>query len=935
MKRKFISIISLLLSLIMIVGVCASCNLFQNGQTETSNESESTSGSNTESGSTTESGSQSGSESGSESESGGSGNGTEDHPLISGNDADIIELSNKLANGVSPYYSNSSRNELIISNTRMDLGFNMTSANDMLVSHLSTKDGHDYIKNTMDVYIKMRDGSIYYASKSANTQNILLNIYRYGYYYYENRLEGLSFINSEGMLNEKDVKINVNIKGSNSISLIEKLSNGLEYQITGNDPYVVLSGIDYSASDYDTLQITIKVEKVASASEMFIIAGSKTSFSTAQSETIGIIADGEAHTYTIPLSAFSDYTGKLKGLRFDINGAVGTNVTITDLKLYKNNPGKSPQNLAVQRSFVTYSDKMHHVLQVSAYKETEDIQVFGMQTKIDADTVAKFVIKDRGGLHYDTLSGIAWNTVEYVGFDIKDAGIFGYILPYDGSGGSIKITLVDGQYVIEQNKAPDGGKVEPSCDYQGTGVDALERFPTIVKNNANDFFMGQRIYTDTYHTFDKFLVEAECERHPLTSDNITVDSEKSDGAAFEGYDPLYGYYKFSVQGTGFNQAYYKYPNKHYAVNFTITGDNYNRQIYVMTRTPSGQLESAALLNNKEMLLPVPMEVAKNFAGDGENTIYNNEDRAYGETYFPMIINAGETRQYTVVNLYQNWGNFPLKQISSIQYHTPYYHLSTGVTETNCIVPFAVCGPGLPDHRAMSAPFWASQPQHTSGGGHSFLAYYDADGAYNDSATTGVAIDSYGPTYCDIALDWISSDGKISATYTHTEMPQTDENRAYYELKYTVLEDVNITDFRNNFTFYYCTDNNATGTYQKIGYLDENNEYQVVDAAKGSDKQAFVLGDECPYFSFFMMPDWDRTSKHAEGYVNLSFLIHSAKIIINGEEVDANFYIRNSSNAIRLSLDLGDVELKAGDTFTINAIIMPGGSQELEDDPANR
>ena len=920
MKRKILSIISLILSLIMIVSDCTSCNFFGLFGDETSSESGS------------ESGSQSESESNSESSNPG---GDKNEPLISGDDADIIELSNKLSNGVSPYYSDSSRNELIISNTQMDLGYNMTPANDMLVSHLSTKDGHDYIKNTMDVYVKMKSGETYYASKAANTQNVLLNIYRYGYYYYENRLEGLSFINSQGKLNVKEIDIKPNAQASHSIETVKRLSNGHVYKITGNDPYIVLQGINFSANSYDTLEITIKVGKTVSASEMYIIAGSQTGFGSKQCETIGIIDDGEAHTYTIPLTAFSDYTGSVKGLRLDINGMTGSNVEITDLKVYKKDPGNSPLDLALQRSFVTYSDKMHHVLQVSAYKETTDIQTFGMLTKIDADTVEKFVVKDRGGLHYDTLSGIAWNTVEYIGFDIKDAGIFGYILPYDGSGGAIKVTLQDGQYIIEQNKAPDGGKVSPSCDYKGTGVSALERFPVIAANNGNDFFMGQRIYTDTYHTFDKFLIEAECERHPLTAENVSVNAEKSDSATFDGYDPLYGYYKFSLQGTSFNPAFYKHPNKQYAVNFTITGDQYDRQIYVMTRTSTGCLESAVLLNNKEMVLPVPMEVAKNFANDGENTIYNNEDRAYGETYFPMIVNSGQTRQYTVVNLYQNWGNFPLKQISSIQYHTPYYHLSTGVTETNCIVPFNVCGPSLPDHRSMSAPHWASQPQHTSGGGHSFLSYTDSTGTYVDSSTTGVAIDSYGPTYCDIALDWITADGKIKATYTHTEMPQTDENRAYYELSYTVLDDVSINDFRNNFTFYYCTDNSDTGTYQKIGYLDVNNEYQVVDVAASGQKNMYILGDECPYFSFFMMPNWDRNAPHFEGYVNLAFLIHSSKIIIKGQEVDPNFCIRNTGSGIRLSLDLGNVELKKGDTFTINAIIMPWGSQELEDDPANR
>ncbi len=446
--------------------------------------------------------------------------------------------------------------------------------------------------------------------------------------------------------------------------------------------------------------------------------------------------------------------------------------------------------------------------------------------------------------------------------------------------------------------------------------------------------MGQRIYTDTNHTFDQFIYEAECEINPLTEENITVDVLNSDSGTFAGYDPLRGYYKFTLAGTGFNQAFSKYPNKHYSVKFTVTGDKYDRQMYFMSYTSSGQLECAALLDDKQMLLPIPLEVAKNFIGDGENTIYNNEDRAYGETFFPMIVKAGETKGYTVVNLYQNWGKAPLKQLSSIQFHTPYYHLSTGVTETNCIVPFAVSGPALPDFRGMSAPHWKSQPQHTSGGGHAFLTYTDNTVMYNTSDTTGVKIDSYGPTYADIALDYISSDGKIKATYTHMEMPQTDENRSYYTLEYEVLEDLSITDFKNKFRFYYCTDNNSTGSYQKIGYLDENNEYQVVDATKDETK-SYVLGDECPYFSFFMMPDWMRDNPHAEGYTNLAFLIYDSEFIMGGEKITPNFYIRNGKNTISLSLNLGDVELKKGDTFTINAILMPWGSQELEDDPANR
>ena len=231
---------------------------------------------------------------------------------------------------------------------------------------------------------------------------------------------------------------------------------------------------------------------------------------------------------------------------------------------------------------------------------------------------------------------------------------------------------------------------------------------------------------------------------------------------------------------------------------------------------------------------------------------------------------------------------------------------------------------------MSAPFWKSQPQHNSGGSHNFLRYTDENGLYAGSNNTHASIDSYGPTYCDLTLDFIGSDKRISATYTHTEMPQTDENRAYYEMKYTVLEDITFKDFASDFVFYAVTDNNSKGTYKKVGYLDENNVCRVAEACKSASEDIrYVLGDECPYFSFFDMPDYDQNSTSAEGYTNLSFLIYNAEFVIGGEKAEPSFMLINSQNYLRLSLDLKEVTLKAGDTFTINAILMPWGSQESD------
>ena len=61
------------------------------------------------------------------------------------------------------------------------------------------------------------------------------------------------------------------------------------------------------------------------------------------------------------------------------------------------------------------------------------------------------------------------------------------------------------------------------------------------------------------------------------------------------------------------------------------------------------------------------------------------------------------------------------------------------------------------------------------------------------------------------------------------------------------------------------------------------------------------------------------------------LIYESEFVIGGEEKDPGFVIVNTTGRkIKLSLDLGDVTLKKGDEFTINAILLPWGSQQYED-----
>ena len=544
-----------------------------------------------------------------------------------------------------------------------------------------------------------------------------------------------------------------------------------------------------------------------------------------------------------------------------------------------------------------------------------------MITEIPSDKVSKIVVKSKAGLHYSLEEKIAWNHVDYVGFDVTDAGIIGFILPYDGSGGNIKVTLEDGVYRIEQSKTPEGWTLTPSPEGS---------------RNAQDLYFGHRIYTDTYHSFDRFIAEAELEINPLTEENFVIDSDASTFGEFIGYDALRGCYTINMDGeAGFGPAYKLHRNRQYNVTFNLKGDGASeRKLYVLAQVlGGGSLECAALLDGKQMMLPVPIEVGKNFGEGGDSPIFCKDDARYSETILPFVVSADTDSTYSIVNLYYNWGKFPLKQISFIQYYSPYYHLSTGVHESNCIIPYyftqwADTLNMLPDHRPMSGPVWDGDPQRTYCGVHSFLQYTDADGNYYASENVKDVIGSYGPIYADVTMDFISDDGKIKVSYNHMEFPQTDENRAFYEMKYEILEDVSFTNFAKDFSFYSVASLDPTGLYTKVGYLDKNNESQVATAAVKGESFSYVLGDNCPYFSFFDMPDCGDKER---GYNNLSFLIYKSDFKIGGETATPDFIVNNDFAKLSLSLDLGEVSLKAGDSFTIYAIIMPWQYYDVYDE----
>ena len=366
--------------------------------------------------------------------------------------ADTILAANDLANGVQDYYDGLTNYygnngfDYYVHNQEIDmLILRDNKTKDQYVGYIKNKDGGVYIENTLDSYIRMEDGSVYYTSKTTNDS--YTNVTKHGYYYHEVRIERLNFANDEG---------------------------------------------------------------------------------------------------------------------------------------------KRIESLQVASIYHTYSNKLHHEIQVcSTEVDTKGIAAIGFITEIAADRVAKLQVKDKNGTH-DSLDGIDWASAEYVGFDITDAGVFGYILPVHENSGTLTVTLENGKYVIVQEAAPENGTVKPGNN------EVL---------NGNDFRMGQRLYTDLTHDFAGLELEAYIERNPLTAKNIKLSSALSDEATFAGYDALRGAYIINMAYKGKN-LWDKRQNLNFEANFTIRSDKQDRLIYMVVTEESGSLPTAVVLDENLMFLPL-------------------------------------------------------------------------------------------------------------------------------------------------------------------------------------------------------------------------------------------------------------------------------------------------------------------------------------------
>ena len=835
-----------------------------------------------------------------------------------------ITLAANSANTINGYYNDFTRSKYILENPNTKITYNLSTGGYTGLGSIENSKGGVYITDTMETYMRSTDGVTFYSGGSTARANL----YDQGFYYYNLHILDQVFMPGDDMDFEKYDVLDLRLYYAESDieSTAIDADGVLTFKVASpRDPYICFKLPDntYKVGDYDAFVVTMKSR--SSDVQLFYIAGNNDEFSGDAHIDFKAIPDGEYHTYVVYYRGGGNLIKNFKGYRLDVGSTVGEEIGIKEVALAKMDSG-TPQ-FKLDRNYNMFPDKVHENVRFVATSLSSNIDAVGTITKIPEGNVAKFIVGDKNGDH-EGLEGVDWDSAAYVGFDIKDAGVFGVILGTDATySGKLSLELKDGFYVLTQELAWGGKKVK----------------------NGGDIIMARRLYNDETHDFAAFLAEAFAERNPV---EFTVETEGTSKLnSYLGYDQLTGRYLFRIRGVTTFDGGYEHPLDEHRVRFTATPNTETpRTVYVCGEcTTDGCLECAVVLGDNNMLLPIRVEVCKNFAHDGEELFYTDDDsHAYGLSLFPMVVESGGNNTLTLANLYEQWGNYRLKQISSIRWHTAYYHLSLGVTETNCINIYST-GNRLPDHRGLSSPYWSDvkvdvvdaagnptgktrtydlQPQHSNNGNHIFLRYTDADGVYNSLENIGqTMIDSAGPDLSDVTLYYTSFDGKVYQKYRHVEMPSTDENRAFYEIDLEFLQDLSIKDIRHDFSIY-----EFSGGYGKFGYLNKDGQCVIEDAKKDGTR-VIELGKDFPYFDYF---GWITSNPRA--YIdsdvcsNLSCLLKSYDITIGGKQYDGGFAVLEGNNAAALTLNLsGAVTFKKGDHIRLSCIMMPWGDYHSEND----
>lgn len=572
-------------------------------------------------------------------------------------------------------------------------------------------------------------------------------------------------------------------------------------------------------------------------------------------------------------------------------------------------------NLYLDKTYHVYSDRAYQVYRLLNQNDeaVSTVKSITFQAVFPVSSVNKFEIKNGNDVIDSIGSATHYNcgtsAFEYAAFDVKGAGIMAFI---NTAKNSTFYLIKSGDYYYFR-QIVSVGELSPKAEVT----------------------FGNRLYNDETHDFEGVRAANAIEQNPLTADNVSVvgDIVSGDGQGFVGYDGLRGCYVINIAGSGFTAAYNN-PDRKYIDNVTVTSPD-DREVFFSVHS-TNPLEGAAITDKNGLLLPMGLEVMKNFGHEHEEPIYDYDDKIYGDTLFPVSLKSGKTLDFSVVNVYQNWGKYPLKQISSISYYISYYHMSTGVTETNCLAPYYATYLNkddlgawiLPDFRGMSNDGQSGSDdliQNCSVGAlngvsnGASLSSAEADlGVYQSSE-----IHSAGLTYADMSYSYVSKKGDYKFTYRHVEMPQTDESRTYYTVEIEFLKSTTLK--YSDFSIFSFDPRRPTDSYKKAAYLDASGNHREISVSTPSVGTLYKLNKNGSYFTYY------NGTTNGEGG-NFGLIVKNHSVTVNGKASDLGlaFYNgrikRGGKYVNRGSLTLAaNTTFAVGDKITVNAILLPYGS----------
>lgn len=411
----------------------------------------------------------------------------------------------------------------------------------------------------------------------------------------------------------------------------------------------------------------------------------------------------------------------------------------------------------------------------------------------------------------------------------------------------------------------------------------------------------------------------QAEVSPLGGERFLATS----GGAVEAYDAVRGHYVLRTMPALANYGFERFwvsPNQYLTVSFKVGNDDLKRRIYVKHYTPGdGMIEAAVVTDKHGFPLPLPIQACKNFPGEGEEP----DDTAYSESYFPLSLGPDQALDLRSYQLVQNWGNHPLKQVSSIRFFQHYYHLSTGATETTCYVPFTkIARPGagytIADFRGLSGIMWLGQPEFHHVALIGFLQYYD--GEWRNLRYLNTQFEYISPNLAKFTMNYMSDDDKIKASVRVMEIPQLDETRSFVHIRYDVLKPVEIQgDARHNLRFVNANTDITRNRYQKVAYLAEDNQAKEVDL-KYDDSwilEGVPLGQDHPFICLYASPKG-----------NNSFIVLNYQGMIGGKPLErlATSAVGYSNHVAEqfLTVSSTDGKLLPGDYLEADVILMPYG-----------